>query len=1105
MIHHLNSWIAFLSRKALGIIAFGLAPWFWADVLAGDVVDNRAISSGRNDVVYLAPALYSYEALPVGNGVLGATVWNEKGMSYQLNHGSFFASEDETEALFSSGRVDLQLPKEWMRGFVEERLSLHDGTVVTKFKTGQSRHQIRSWMAEGLDVLVIQIDSDEPLPDFPLRLSIWPRPPNTPEISPWLRGPPSTAAVSADDVSITTVGWSKHDAVSMTAASLEGQVKTVQNDERTVTMTVLSGNRHRLTILVASPLTTGPAVDNAAALTTARDTIAKARAMGDEALAKEHDSYWHSFWNKSELVLHSEDGFGDYLENLYDLFNYWMASSSRGQDPPKFNGGYFMVCQDDRDWGGCYWYNNTRELYWPLLSANHAELFAPLVNLYWNALPNSRSIARDVYDSNGGCFEEVLPRRTRVSSDRSGNIGTALYLTSGTEMAFQMYQYYLFTKDESFLREKAYPLLKETVTFHLNFVNRESDGLYHVYPSDPRETYHWIKDSVTDLSAMRAVLPVLIQMSEKLGVDVQDREHWKDVLAHLAPFVEDPKTNRIAAGTLLDQWPLTRFKRLEGMYPPVVRTSTKGQLFNSENVACDPIYPWNLYGLNSSPEDLGKARETFLHRPYNTLEWGIAWDSSPLWAARLGLPDEMLRSLRQYVENVQMYSSGMGSTPGGMSQRWGGVLADEPAFDSAGDMSASIPEMVLQGYNGIIRVFPSMPAKWEGQFTLAAEGGFLVSSKMNGAGVIPFVKIVSPNGGPCTVINPWQEVAVLNSSGGGKEFAPGAPISFDTQAGGTYELRPKSAPPEDDSIALTRCDGPKFPFHNGPDDTVEAYLARTKTFGMLGIARDGGNPSRNAVLRVFYPKIFTGAALDPVVYPAAQLIPTDQPSVEDDRAPHPAFHIMPTTQPPVIDGKLDDAVWKDCPMLGPLLVLGDHYLSVNQSQVKNPYMALGKHYLSVNQTQVKITYDDSNLYISAVCSGSDMDKATARPDDGSERQDVSNEESVEIYLQPTPASYWHLAANLAGARFDELVTGTQKDTSHRLNFHCATSRSANAWVVEMAIPFATLGAKPKPGEHWGFNFGRNHYLPKYSSTWAPLSQSNFDLPDEFGQLIFGAN
>jgi hypothetical protein len=41
--------------------------------------------------------------------------------------------------------------------------------------------------------------------------------------------------------------------------------------------------------------------------------------------------------------------------------------------------------------------------------------------------------------------------------------------------------------------------------------------------------------------------------------------------------------------------------------------------------------------------------------------------------------------------------------------------------------------------------------------------------------------------------------------------------------------------------------GPKWPFHQGLGDTVEAHLKRSDFFGMLGIAKDGLNPTRNKV------------------------------------------------------------------------------------------------------------------------------------------------------------------------------------------------------------------------------------------------------------------
>src|ERR1041384_1658348 len=168
--------------------------------------------------------------MPIGNGRLGATVWNERGMSYQLNHGSFFASAIENEMLVSSGHIDLVLPEEWMKGFVEERLSLADATVITKFRASKANYVIRSWVAEGLDVLVIDIEGTEAIPGLTLEISSWPRAPDAVDIP--ANRPDAELAISEKDVSLTTVGLSKRRAVSMVAGLLDGEVETAKVDDR---------------------------------------------------------------------------------------------------------------------------------------------------------------------------------------------------------------------------------------------------------------------------------------------------------------------------------------------------------------------------------------------------------------------------------------------------------------------------------------------------------------------------------------------------------------------------------------------------------------------------------------------------------------------------------------------------------------------------------------------------------------------------------------------------------------------------------------------------------------------------------------------------------
>ena len=81
----------------------------------------RAVSSGRNDVVYLAPATEPYEALPLGNGQLGVMVRNAPGMNYLFNHGCFFANAEQDNDLISSGEFSIELPETWRRGFVDQR------------------------------------------------------------------------------------------------------------------------------------------------------------------------------------------------------------------------------------------------------------------------------------------------------------------------------------------------------------------------------------------------------------------------------------------------------------------------------------------------------------------------------------------------------------------------------------------------------------------------------------------------------------------------------------------------------------------------------------------------------------------------------------------------------------------------------------------------------------------------------------------------------------------------------------------------------------------------------------------------------------------------
>jgi hypothetical protein len=216
-------------------------------------------------------------------------------------------------------------------------------------------------------------------------------------------------------------------------------------------------------------------------------------------------------------------------------------------------------------------------------------------------------------------------------------------------------------------------------------------------------------------------------------------------------------------------------------------------------------------------------------------------------AARLGLTNEVLKCFDQYVRGVQEFPCGMAGTPGNVPKSWGGQIGDSPGFDASGVLAAAVAEMQLQSYGGVIRVFPAWPGGWRSEFSLMAENGFLVSSQIGAAGEIPEIRIQSTLGGQCEVIVPWPGGASLSCPWGDQRVVEGQRAIFQTKAGDVCSLIPASKVAVLDAIRVRRNEGPRWPFHRGAEDTIEAYMKRTDSFGMLGIARDGQNLTRNKV------------------------------------------------------------------------------------------------------------------------------------------------------------------------------------------------------------------------------------------------------------------
>ena len=112
-------------------------------------------------------------------------------------------------------------------------------------------------------------------------------------------------------------------------------------------------------------------------------------------------------------------------------------------------------------------------------------------------------------------------------------------------------------------------------------------------------------------------------------------------------------------------------------------------------------------------------------------------------------------------------------------------------IETCGGLTAGINEMLLQSYEGVLRLFPCWPVSRDARFAnLRGWGAFLVSAELKNT-VVQGVKIVSEKGGACRMLNPWPCCGVqLVRNGQSAETLTGEVIEFTTAPMETITVAP---------------------------------------------------------------------------------------------------------------------------------------------------------------------------------------------------------------------------------------------------------------------------------------------------------------------------
>lgn len=433
--------------------------------------------------------------------------------------------------------------------------------------------------------------------------------------------------------------------------------------------------------------------------------IAEIQKMSMDDARAAHERWWGDFWDRHRIVVSGDDD-ADLVTRGYALQRWINACGGRGGAPIKFNGSIFTMPgvgrdgkwtynPDYRTWGSCYWWQNTRLPYWPMLAAGDYELMRPLFKMYLDALPLRKHATRKYYRHDGAHFPEVMYFFGTHNNENYGwhreNMPDGLMINrsvryewvAGIELSAMMLDYYSHTQDERFLREQALPLADEVVTFYAQHYQLDDQGKLHIYPSNSLEDVWDATNPAEVVSGLRSILPRMIALAD------------------------DPKRKR-DWGQVLDQLPeLPRSTTKQG--EAILTASQAGRRRgNGENSELYALFPFRLLSLRE-PGELPPALQAYNHRRVRSLH---GWAQYAIFAACLGLADDARSQLVARSRNKHRASR--------FPAFWGPNFDWVPDQDHGGINMIILQEMLMQPVGDKILLLPAWPTEWDVDFKLHA-------------------------------------------------------------------------------------------------------------------------------------------------------------------------------------------------------------------------------------------------------------------------------------------------------------------------------------------------------------------------------------------------